>query len=80
MRIHPQDHEAGINAGFQNSSIRTDAARPGLKRVFPMIGLNTLLAFLLSSIFAIAAALIALDDTIRDPEQVTRKPPNSSSR
>ncbi len=67
--------EAGINAGFQNSSIRiADAARPGLKRVFPMIGLNTLLAFLLSSIFAIAAALIAdtLDDTIRDPEQVTR--------
>src|SRR6266849_1889999 len=33
--------EAGINAGFQNSSIRVaDAARPGLKPVFPMIPLN----------------------------------------
>ena len=39
--------EAGINASFQNSSIRiADPARPGLKPVFPKVWLNVLLAFL----------------------------------
>jgi succinoglycan biosynthesis transport protein ExoP len=39
--------EAGINASFQNSSIRiADTARPALKPVFPNIKLNLLLAFL----------------------------------
>ncbi len=38
--------EAGINAGFQNSSIRiADPARPPLKPVFPNVPLNALLAF-----------------------------------
>jgi capsular exopolysaccharide synthesis family protein len=67
--------EAGINAGFQNSSIRVaDAARPGLKPVFPMIPLNAALAFLFSSLIAFGAAVIcdAMDNTIRDPEQVMR--------
>ena len=67
--------EAGINAGFQNSSIRVaDAARPGLKPVFPMIPLNVALAFLFSSLLAFGAAVIsdAMDNTIRDPEQVMR--------
>ena len=67
--------EASINASFQNSSIRiADLARPGLKAVTPIIELNALLAFLLSGLFAIAAAVIAdtLDNTIRDPEQVAR--------
>src|SRR5262245_44108726 len=67
--------EAGINAGFQNSSIRVaDAARPGLKPVFPMIGLNAALAFLFSSLLAFGAAVMsdAMDTTIRDPEQVMR--------
>jgi uncharacterized protein involved in exopolysaccharide biosynthesis len=67
--------EAGINAGFQNSSIRiADAARPGLKAVFPNIPLNVALAFLFSSLIAFGAALIsdAMDTTIRDPEQVMR--------
>src|SRR5260370_20788212 len=67
--------EAGINAGFQNSSIRVaDAARPGLKPVFPIVELTVLLAFLLSSLVAFGAALIndAMDTTIRDPEQVMR--------
>ena len=67
--------EAGINAGFQNSSIRVaDAARPGLKPVFPNIELNVALAFLFSSLLAFGAALVsdAMDTTIRDPEQVMR--------
>src|SRR5260370_23318609 len=67
--------EAGINAGFQNSSIRVaDAARPGLKPVFPMIPLNVALAFLFSSLLAFGAAVIsdAMDNTIRDPEQGMR--------
>ncbi|MEZ5398189.1 MAG: polysaccharide biosynthesis tyrosine autokinase [Bryobacteraceae bacterium] len=67
--------EAGINASFQNSSIRiADLARPGLKPVFPRIGLSLGVAFLLSLMFAVGFALISdtLDDTIRDPEQALR--------
>ena len=67
--------EAGINASFQNSSIRiADPARPGLKPVFPDIELNVALAFLFSSLIAFGAALVgdAMDTTIRDPEQVLR--------
>jgi capsular exopolysaccharide synthesis family protein len=67
--------EAGINASFQNSSIRlADAARPALRPVFPNIPLNAALALILSSLLAMAAAMAseALDRTIRDPEQVAR--------
>ncbi len=67
--------EAGINASFQNSSIRVaDPARPGLKPVFPKIWLNLLLAFLSSAFLAVGIAVVSdvLDNTIRDPDQVTR--------
>ncbi len=67
--------EAGINASFQNSSIRVaDAARPGLKPVFPKTWLNVLLAFLFATFFGIGAAVLTdvLDNTIRDPDQVAR--------
>ena len=67
--------EAGINASFQNSSIRiADSARPPLKPVFPDIKMNLLLAFFLSSLLGVGAAVLSdvLDATIRDPEQVTR--------
>ncbi len=67
--------EAGINAGFQNSSVRiADTARPPLDPVYPNIPLNGMLALLFSAIVAVAAAVVAdlLDKTIRDPEQVTR--------
>jgi succinoglycan biosynthesis transport protein ExoP len=67
--------EAGINAGFQNSSIRlADPARPALDPVFPNLKLNLILAFLSSSLLAVAAAILSdtLDKTIRDPEQVAR--------
>ena len=67
--------EAGINASFQNSSIRVaDEARPGLRPVFPQFGLNVVLAFLLASLIAIGLAVVAdlMDNTVRDPEQVAR--------
>ncbi len=67
--------EAGINASFQNSSIRiADPARPAVKPVFPNLKLNVLLAFLFSSLLAVGAAVLGdvLDNTVRDPEQVTR--------
>ncbi len=67
--------EAGINAGFQTSSIRiADLARPPDKPVFPKKGLNLLLAFIISSVLAICCAILAdvMDTTVRDPEQAAR--------
>jgi polysaccharide biosynthesis transport protein len=67
--------EAGINSSFQNSAIRlADPARPSIKPVFPNIKLNLLLAFLFSSLIAVGAAVLSdvLDNTIRDPEMVSR--------
>jgi capsular exopolysaccharide synthesis family protein len=67
--------EAGINASFQNSSVRVaDPARPGLRPVFPRLGLNLALAFLLATFVAAGAAVLSdvLDNTVRDPDQVSR--------
>jgi succinoglycan biosynthesis transport protein ExoP len=67
--------EAGINAGFQNSSIRVaDPARPTLKPVSPNLPLNLLLALFFSLLLAMGAAVVSdlLDKTVRDPEQVAR--------
>ena len=67
--------EAGINAGFQNSSIRiADEARPGLKPVFPRTWLNVLLAFFFATFLGVGVAVLGdvLDNTIRDPDQVAR--------
>src|SRR5206468_1689162 len=67
--------EAGINASFQNSSIRVaDPARPGLKPVFPTVWLNVLLAFLCAGFIGVGAAVLSdvLDNTVRDPDQVAR--------
>ncbi len=45
--------EAGINAGFQNSSVRVaDTARPALRPVSPDLKLNLLLAFCFSTFAA----------------------------
>ena len=65
--------EAGINASFQNSSIRVaDLARVPLEPISPNLLLNTGLAFLFSLVLALGGVLLidALDNTIRDPEQV----------
>lgn len=67
--------EAGINASFQNSAIRiADAARPGSKPVFPRLGLNLIVALLLSTVLGAGAAIVSdsLDKTVRDPELVPR--------
>jgi polysaccharide biosynthesis transport protein len=70
--------EAGINAGFENNAIRiADAARPALLPVFPNIGLNAMLVLLFSALAAGGAAIVSdlLDNTVRDPEQVSRTLP-----
>jgi ATPases involved in chromosome partitioning len=67
--------EAGINAGFQNSSIRiADLARPTAKAVFPNIKLNLVLASFLSMLIAMCAAITtdALNNTVREPEEVAQ--------
>lgn len=67
--------EAGINAGFQNSSIRiADTARPADKPVFPNLPLNLALAFVFSSFLSVSGAVVAdmLNNTIRDPEHIAR--------
>ena len=67
--------EAAINAGFQSSGVRlADSARPALDPVFPNIKLNVLIACLLSIVIGLAASILAdmLDNTLRDPEQVSR--------
>jgi capsular exopolysaccharide synthesis family protein len=67
--------EAGINAGFQSSTVRlADNARPGLRAVFPNIPLNVGLALLFGTLLAVGAAVLSdtLDSTIRDTEQVVR--------
>lgn len=67
--------EAGINAGFQNSSIRiADLARTPYKPVFPNTPLNLLVAFLLATMTAVGVALAsdALDNTIREPDEAAR--------
>jgi capsular exopolysaccharide synthesis family protein len=67
--------EADINAGFQNNNIRiADLARPPLHPVFPNIKLNLILAFLFSTLLAVAAALLydTLDTTLRDPKEARR--------
>lgn len=67
--------EAGINAGFQNSTVRlADNARPAIKPVFPNLKIFLAVAFCASTFLSVAAAIIgdSLDTTIRDPEQVSR--------
>ncbi|MCP5113601.1 MAG: polysaccharide biosynthesis tyrosine autokinase, partial [bacterium] len=67
--------EKTINASFENSSARiADPGRPGREPVFPNIPLSVLVAFLLSSVAAVGLAVVSdiLDDTIRDPEEVSR--------
>jgi polysaccharide biosynthesis transport protein len=67
--------ESGINAGFQNNSIRlADMARPPVKPVFPNLRLNLILAFLFSIVLAVGAAVASdvMDKSIRDPEQVAQ--------
>jgi len=67
--------EAGINAGFQDSSIRlADPARPAVKPVFPRIRTNAMIAFVASALLGIVVVFISdgMDHTLRDPETIAR--------
>jgi succinoglycan biosynthesis transport protein ExoP len=67
--------EAGINAGFQNSSIRiADLARPPAGPILPRTKMNVTLVFIIALVCAVCAAVLAdvLDSTVRDPEQAAR--------
>ena len=67
--------EETINASFQDNAARiADPALPGREPVFPNIPLNVLLTFLFSSFLAVGVAVVSdlVDDTIRDPEQVSK--------
>ena len=67
--------EADINQGFQNNDIRiADYARPSVSPVSPNIRHHLILAFLLSSLLAIGAAILwdRLDTTLRDPKEASR--------
>jgi len=71
--IDQKIREAGINAGFQNSSIRlADPARPAIQPVSPDMRLNLLLAFCFSLCGAVVLAVAAdrRDSTVKDPEVV----------
>jgi succinoglycan biosynthesis transport protein ExoP len=67
--------EADINSGFQDNNIRiADAARPPLAPVYPKIKMNLLLAFLVSTLLAVGAAVLldSIDTTLRDPQEAGR--------
>ena len=68
--------EEGINAGFQDSSIRlADAARPGLSPVYPKVRTNALIAFFASTLLGVVVVFLSdsMDHTLRDPEQISRQ-------
>lgn len=68
--------EASINSGFQSRTVRlADGALPGDVPVLPNIPMNVLLTFFFSGFLAVGGAVLAdtLDNTISDPEQVTRE-------
>jgi capsular exopolysaccharide synthesis family protein len=68
--------EASINSGFENRNVRlADSALPGDHPVSPNTPINVLLAFAFSTVLAIGAAVLAdtLDNSISDPEQVSRE-------
>jgi succinoglycan biosynthesis transport protein ExoP len=67
--------EAGINAGFQNSSIRiADQAQPSGSPVYPDIPRNLVIASFMSLLLGVGTALAAdaMDNTLRSPEDVER--------
>jgi polysaccharide biosynthesis transport protein len=67
--------EANINSGFQDNNIRiADLARPPLAPVYPKIRTNILLAFFVSTLLAIGAAILldSIDTTLRDPVEAGR--------
>jgi polysaccharide biosynthesis transport protein len=67
--------EAGINAGFDNNSIRiADPAQPEYQPVSPNIRNNVIVALMLSLFLAVAGVILvdAMNTTVRDPETIAR--------
>jgi polysaccharide biosynthesis transport protein len=67
--------EAGINAGFDNNSVRiADPAQPQYQPVSPNIRNNVIVALMLSLFMAVAGVILidAMNTTVRDPETVAR--------
>ena len=67
--------DADINSGFQNNNISiADPARPPLYPIFPNTQRNLLLAFIISLLLAVGAAILQdmLDTTLRDPQEASR--------
>jgi succinoglycan biosynthesis transport protein ExoP len=68
--------EAGINAGFQGSSIRlADEARPARRPVFPNVRTNAVLAFIISLVIGVGVIFVLenMDHTLRDPDVIQRQ-------
>jgi polysaccharide biosynthesis transport protein len=68
--------EAGINAGFQNSSIRlADEARPALGPAFPRIWTNAMIACFASLFLGVMVIFLSdsLDHSLRDPDQIQKQ-------
>ena len=69
-------NEAGINAGFQGSSIRlADPARPGRSPVYPRVRFNAILAFFTATFLGVVVIFVSenLDHSLRDPDQIQRQ-------
>ena len=69
--------EAGINAGFDNNSVRlADPAQPAYTPVSPNLRNNVIVALLLSLFFSIGAAILTdtMDNTVRDPDSIAQVP------
>ncbi len=67
--------EAGINAGFDNNSVRVaDPAQPVFAAVSPNVRNNVLLAVMLSLFFGVGAAILrdTMNTTVRDPQTIAR--------
>ncbi len=68
--------EAGINAGFQDSSIRlADPARASRRPVSPRVQFNGLVALFASTLLGVCVVFLtdSMDHTLRDPEHISRQ-------
>jgi capsular exopolysaccharide synthesis family protein len=67
--------EAGINAGFNNNSIRiADPAQPQYDPVSPNVRNNVIVALMLTLFLGVAGVILvdAMNSTVRDPETTAR--------
>lgn len=73
--LERQIKETAINSNFQGNSVRVaDVARPSQFPVLPKTKMDVLLAFVISLVLALCAAVLSdvVDTTVRDPEMASR--------